>query len=256
MTDVKTCCAAVYESDFARLLLGDSFHPGALKLTARLGEQLGLRPGLRVLDVAAGKGDSAMFLARQFGCEVAGVDFGAENVREATSRAESVSSNAMFVTGDAESLDFPDASFDAVICECAFCTFPDKPAAASEFARVLRPGGELGLTDLTRSGPLPPELSGLLAWIACIADARPVEEYAGYLATAGFNIRTIEPHDAALAEMARDIQARLLGVELMVKLKKLDLPGVDFDEAKQLASAAAQAIHQGLLGYSLMIAHL
>jgi ubiquinone/menaquinone biosynthesis C-methylase UbiE len=66
-----------------------------------------------------------------------------------------------------------------VICECAFCTFRDKSAAASEFARVLKPGGKVGLSDLTRSGILPAELDGLLAWVACIADARPISEYAG-----------------------------------------------------------------------------
>ena len=38
-----------------------------------------------------------------------------------------------------------------MICECAFCTFPDKRAAASEFARVLKPGGKVGLSDLTRA---------------------------------------------------------------------------------------------------------
>ena len=112
------------------------------------------------------------------------------------------------------------------------------------------------MSDLTRSGPLPQELEGLLAWIACIADARPVEEYAGYLEAAGFEVTTIEPHNNALAEMARDVQGRLLGIEVMVKLKKLDLPGADFEQAKQLARAAATAIQQGLLGYSLIVARL
>jgi hypothetical protein len=42
----------------------------------------------------------------------------------------------------------------------------------------------------------------------------------------------------------------------MTKLKKLDLPGVDFEQAKQLARAAAEAIREGLLGYSLIIARL
>ena len=57
-----------------------------------------------------------------------------------------------FEQGDAERLTLDDGQFDAVICECAFCTFPDKRAAAAEFARVLKPGGTVGLTDLTRSG--------------------------------------------------------------------------------------------------------
>ena len=127
---------------------------------------------------------------------------------------------------------------------------------ARKFARVIRPGGQIGMSDLTRSGPLPEDLKGLLAWIACIADARPVEEYAGYLEAAGFEVTTVELHNSALAEMARDVQGRLLGMELMVKLKKLDLPGADFEQAKQVARAAMRAIQQGLLGYGLIVARL
>jgi SAM-dependent methyltransferase len=257
-TELKSCCAAVYQSDFARMLLGDSFHPGGLRLTARLGEQLGLGPGDRVLDVASGKGESAIFLARQFGCQVVGVDFGPRNVLEANSNATAaqVAQLVSFVEGDAERLDFPDGGFDAVICECAFCTFPAKRAAACEFARVLRTGGRFGMSDLTRSGSLHQDLEGLLAWIACIADACPLEEYAGYLKEAGFDVTAIEAHDNALAEMARDIQGRLLGIEIMVKLKKIELPGADFEQARQLARAAAKAIQEGLLGYSLIVTQL
>ncbi len=183
---------------------------------------------------------------------------GCENVEEANSRATSaqVGHIVSFAEGDGERLDFPDASFDSVICECAFCTFPDKRAAASEFARVLRPGGRVGMSDLTRSGPLPSDLEGLLAWIACIADARPAEEYAGYLIEAGLDVTATEPHNYALAQMARDIQGRLLGIEIMVKLKNLDLPGTNFDQAKRFARAAANAIQHGLLGYSLIVARL
>jgi hypothetical protein len=56
--------------------------------------------------------------------------------------------------------------------------------------------------------------------------------------------------------MAREVQGRLLGIEVMVKLKKLDLPGADFEQAKQLARAASKAIREGLLGYSLIVARL
>jgi len=254
--ELKSCCAAVYQSDFARVLLGDSFHPGGLTLTARLGELLGLKPGQRVLDVASGKGESAIFLAKHFGCAVVGIDFGAGNVSEATSRAQitGVAGLAQFQEGDAEQLDVPAGSFDAVICECAFCTFPDKTSAAREFARVLRPGGQVGLSDLTRQGPLPPQLEGLLAWVACIADARTVAEYAGYLEEAGFQMASIEQHDEALAQLIADVRGRLLSAELMVGLKKLELPGADFSQAKALASAASDAVRAGVLGYSLLTA--
>jgi arsenite methyltransferase len=254
--ELKTCCAALYQSDFARMLLGDSFHPGGLHLTARLAELLSLAPGQRVLDVAAGRGESALFIAKRFQCEVVGIDFGSGNVAEATLRAQEagVANLVRFEEGDAERLAIPDGSFDAVICECAFCTFPDKHSAASEFARVLRSGGRVGLSDLTRSGPLPPELEGLLAWVACIADAQPVTEYARYLEEAGFRPPTIEQHDEALLEMVRDIQGKLLGAELMVKLKKLELPGADFEQSKTLARAALDAIRGGVLGYALITA--
>ena len=251
---VKSCCAALYQSDFARLLLGDSFHPGGLRLTAKLGESLQLKPGQRVLDIAAGRGTSAIFLAQHFGCEVIGIDLGTENIESARLQAEhsGVSALVRFEAGDAERIDFPDGSFDAVICECAFCTFPDKPAAAREFRRVLRRAGVVGLSDLTRSGSLPADLNGLLAWVACIADARPVEEYVAFLTEAGFQRTAVEPHDDALAEMVRSIQGKILGAEIMVKLNKLELPGADFEQAKILARAVGGAIRRKLLGYALI----
>jgi len=119
--EVKQCCANLYESDFAKLLLGDSFHPGGLKLTGRLGHLLHLDRNSRVLDVASGRGTSAMFLAERFGCKVVGLDFGQQNVQRANSEAaeRGLSALVQFEQGDSESLPFPDGSFDAVICECA-----------------------------------------------------------------------------------------------------------------------------------------
>ncbi|HET8854163.1 MAG TPA: class I SAM-dependent methyltransferase, partial [Ktedonobacteraceae bacterium] len=165
--EVKACCAAAYTSDWARHLLGESFHPGGLALTKRLGTLLDLGPGKRLLDVATGKGASAIFLAQQFGCEVIGVEYSNDLVREATRAAEvaGIAHLVRFEQGDAERLAFADGQFDAVICECAFCTFPNKLAAAGECTRVLRSGGSMGLADLTRSGEVPAELQGLLAWI-------------------------------------------------------------------------------------------
>jgi ubiquinone/menaquinone biosynthesis C-methylase UbiE len=252
---VKSCCATLYESDYVRLLLGDSFHPGGVELTARLGEVLQLKANSRVLDVASGKGTSAIHLAETFGCTVVGVDFGSENVREANEIAvtKGLSARVSFQQGDAERLPFADADFDAIICECAFCTFPDKPTAAQEFARVLKPGGRVGLSDLTRgAGALPKELDNLLAWVACIADAQPIERYAEFLRSAGFQITCLEPHDEALTAMVNQMRMKLLGAEIMVGLKKMELPGVDFVQAKAMAAASLAAIQQGQLGYAIV----
>lgn len=254
--EVKRCCANLYENDFAKLLLGDSFHPGGLKLTERLGRLLQLDSNTRVLDVASGRGTSAIFLADFFGCEVVGLDYGQANVDRASDAAaeHGLAKLVRFERGDAESLPFRDNSFDAIICECAFCTFPEKPRAAREFARTLKPGGRLGISDLTRAGALPADLDGLLAWIACIADAQPIEKYVEWLRDVGLTSPVTEPHDEVLREMVQQIQAKLLGVEVLTGLKKIDLAGIDLTAAKQMAKAALDAIQQGRLGYVVITA--
>ena len=246
----------LYESDLARFLLGDSFHPGGLRLTGQLGRMLGLNPAIRVLDVACGKGTTAVFLAKEFGCEVVGIDYGEQNVEAARSLAwtEHLESRVKFECTDAESLSFSDDSFDAVICECAFCTFPDKASAAREFFRVLRPGGQVGISDLTRQDVLPEELNGLLAWIACIGDARTIEGYSTFLRGAGFSVGSIKERNDALAEMADHVRLKLLGAEIMTGLNKLQLPGIDLGAAKRMANSVMATVKQGQLGYALICA--
>jgi len=251
---VKQCCAAFYGSDLARYLLGDSFHPGGTRLTERLGELLALTRESHVLDVASGRGTSAFHLAQSFGCMVTGVDLSEENVRVAAAETtrRGLAGQISFQLGDAERLPFDGETFDAIICECAFCTFPSKSVAAREFYRVLKPGGQLGFSDLTRTEVPIPELEGLLSWIACIADALPAVRYVTILQQASFQVPLVEDHSDALVEMVRQIQAKLLGAEIISGLKKIDLPGVDFAAARQFAQAAFQATRNGTLGYAVI----
>lgn len=253
---VKQCCAAFYGSDLARLLLGDSFHPGGTTLTQRLGVLLRLGRESMVLDVASGRGTSAFHLAESFGCQVVGVDLSEENIRLAAAEAErrGLAEQVRFQPGDAERLPFDEYTFDSIICECAFCTFPNKQVAAGEFLRVLKPGGHMGLSDLSKTEETIPELEGLLSWIACIGDALPVSQYTGILRAAGFHVENVKDHSHALIEMVRQIQGKLLGAEIMAGLKKVDLPGVDFATARQFACAALAATQQGKLGYTVVIA--
>lgn len=256
-TVIKSCCAKLYQSDWVQLILGDTFHPGGLVLTEHLGMAINLEPGQRVLDVASGQGTSAIRLAQRFGCMVLGIDYGNEAVNKAIQAASTagVSHLVSFQQGDSEHLPLPDETFDAVICECAFCTFPDKQTAACEFRRVLKPGGCVGLSDLTRRGNVPEDLQGLLAWMACIADAQPIEGYTRYLSEAGLTINRVEQHDDALTDMVHKIQGKLLGAELLMKLKKIELPGnIDFEQAKALTKSAAAAVKAHQFGYAVITA--
>ncbi len=252
----KACCAAAYSTDLVAMVLGESFHPGGRTLTRRLAGVTRLRAGQRVLDVASGPGTTAVLLAQEFGVTVDGIDLGAASVQRAVAAAEQagLGDRVRFRTGDAERLPFEDATFDAVICECAFCTFPDKQTASAELARVLRPGGRAGLSDVTLSpGGLPPELMGLAGWVACLADARPLEEYAALLADAGLGTVTLERHDHALIAMIEQIKARLSALRSVARTSTA-LQGVDFGHALALISQAGAAAQQGYVGYGLLVA--
>lgn len=186
-----------------------------------------------------------------------GIDYGEQNVEAARSlaRVEHLESRVRFERSDAECLTFSDESFDAVICECAFCTFPDKARAAREFFRVLRRGGQVGISDLTRQEVLPEELNGLLAWIACIGDAHTIEGYSTFLRGAGFSVDSIIVRNDALEEMANQVRLKLLAAEIMTGLNKLRLPGLDLGAAKHMANSAMAAVRQGQLGYALICAN-
>ena len=253
---VKHCCARLYESEIVRRLLGDSFHPGGAALTERLGVLLALSPGSLVLDAASGNGTSALYLTQRFGCRVIGVELGAENVARATAEADrrGFADRVRFKVGDTEQLPLSVSEVDAVICECAFCTFPDKLGAAREFARVLKPGGRVGLSDITRAPGGPDELTDLMAWVACLADARPANAYAALLKEAGFVDVSIENHDAVLLEMIRDVGSRLFAADVLRGLQKIDLEGFDFDAAKTMTQEARVAVAEHRLGYAIVCA--
>lgn len=70
-----------------------------------------------------------------------------------------------------------------------------------------------------RSGPLPPGHDDLWAWIACIADARPAEQYVRHLEAAGLELVTLEDHDEALADLVRSLRMRLLGAQVVARLR-------------------------------------
>ena len=157
-----------------------------------------------------------------------------------------------FHHGDAERIPLPDASVDAVVCECAFCTFPDKATAASEMARVLRPGGRVGITDVALDpARLDAELQTLAGWVACIADARPVEQYVELLGHAGLNVLSTEPHDDALTRMIEQIDARLRAFRIA---EVPALESIDFDAALERVALAERAVRDGIAGYTLIVA--
>jgi SAM-dependent methyltransferase len=254
--EIKACCADFYQSEVVQLLVGDVLHPGGLELTGHLGGVLKLQKGEQVLDVACGRGSSAMRLAERFGCQVTGIDYSDENLARARARADAkaVSHLISFQPGDAEELPFEDGRFDAVISECSLCTFPNKQVAAREMARVLRPSGRVGITDVAVNGELPEDIQSVLGWATCVAGAGPASLYVSLLSEAGFSGFIVEDRSQDGRTMIADMRRKLIGLELAAKIGKLDTKDFDIRGAADCLRRVAELIEKGVLGYVLIAA--
>jgi SAM-dependent methyltransferase len=119
---------------------------------------LGLSAADHVLDFGCGSGGPALFLAREAGCRVTGVDVSEEGIRAGLdlARQAGLGDRALFRRADArEPLPFPDGAFDAIVCMDAMCHMPGRGRLLGEWRRVLRPGGRLLCTDpVVVTGPV------------------------------------------------------------------------------------------------------
>jgi ubiquinone/menaquinone biosynthesis C-methylase UbiE len=114
-------------------------------------EAVDLSAGWRVLDVAAGNGNASLAAARR-GCDVIALDYVPELLDALRTRAAAEGLAIRTETGDAEAIDHPDASFDAVLSTLGVMFAPNQDQAAAELARVCRPGGRIGLANWAPSG--------------------------------------------------------------------------------------------------------
>ncbi len=251
MSDAAACCAEFYQRDIVRQVLGEHFHPGGRDLSRRLIGSLGLRRGWRVLDVASGLGVTALDMAANHNVQVVGLDFGPHNVASARSKAVLIglADRARFVEGDARALPFADASFDAVICECAVSTFDDKELVAREMARVLRPGGTLGISDMAVEAELPEEIASVVAPWTCLGDALSAAGYQDLFRAAGFEVASSEDERRALADLVADLKRRLLVVGLGQASGILGELDISVEETRTVLARCAELVAAGDVSY-------
>lgn len=114
-------------------------------------EALDLRAGERVLDVAAGNGNATLAAARRW-CDVVSTDYVGALLERGQARASAEGLDIRFEEADAENLPYADASFDVVLSTFGVMFTPNQERAASELARVCKPGGKIGLANWTPSG--------------------------------------------------------------------------------------------------------
>lgn len=144
---LKAKHAAMWASGSYPAVVDQVVHP----LGGILVEAIGVRPGQRVLDVAAGTGTSAIPSARR-GAEVVATDLTPELVAIGRRAADAEGLDVTWQTADAEALPFADADFDVVMSSIGVMFAPHHQLAADELLRVTRPGGTVGVLSWTPSG--------------------------------------------------------------------------------------------------------
>ena len=158
-----------------------------------------LRPGETVLDLGSGGGIDVLLAARRVapGGTAYGLDMTDEMLTLARrNAAEAGIENARFVKGEIEAIPLPDASVDVVISNCVINLSTEKPRVFAEIARVLRPGGRLGVSDIVADDDLSPaDRAERGSFAGCVAGALSFGEYAAGLADAGLaEIRLTPTH--------------------------------------------------------------
>lgn len=145
--------------DALKARLRSTWSAGDFGVIARMVEEaneevvarLDIQPGMKVLDVACGTGNSAIPAARR-GAKVTGIDIVPNLLEQARARAKAAGVEVQFDEGDAEQLAFPDASFDLLISIYGAMFAPRPDLVASELKRVCRSGGRIVMGNWTPGG--------------------------------------------------------------------------------------------------------
>ena len=155
-----------------------------------------LQEGETVLDLGSGGGIDVLLSARRVGPtgKAYGLDMTDEMLALARDNAAKAgATNVEFLQGYIEAIPLPAASVDVVISNCVINLSTDKPAVIAEIARVLRPGGRVGVSDVVADDHLSPaDRAERGSYVGCIAGALTFAEYRAFLEDAGFAAIEIE----------------------------------------------------------------
>jgi arsenite methyltransferase len=161
-----------------------------------------LREGEVVLDLGSGGGIDVILSGKRVG--PTGIAYGLDMTEEMLALAqqnarEAAVSNVHFLKGVIEEIPLPANSVDVVISNCVINLSVDKPAVLTEMARVVRPGGRIGISDVVAEDRLSVEdRAERGSYVGCIAGALSKREYEAGLEAAGFEQVSVEfTHEVA-----------------------------------------------------------
>lgn len=150
-------------------------------LLARIAKSIGAHPAAMMVDLGCGRGGPGLWVARETGASLVGVDLSPVAIEHACLRARDFgwADQAQFEVADLARLRFPDCSFDAAMSVDVLWMVPHRQDALREVARVVKPGARFVFTDWDRD-------------LARPGTPSPVADYKPLLRNAGFSVETYD----------------------------------------------------------------
>jgi SAM-dependent methyltransferase len=225
----------------------DQDHYGGLAAVDALARRAGITAASRVLDICAGLGGPARFLASRRGCRVVGVELNAGRAlgMARLSRLVRLDARVAVVRGDATSLPFAAGRFDACLSQEALLHIADKAAVLGEAHRVLAPGGRLAFSDWIAHPTLGDgERRRLEEWMAAVT-LQSLDGYRALLGHAGF--RAVDAEDLS-DEWRPILRARLRMYRSMREQMTRRLGEPRYREYDQLYTFFVALVEAGKLG--------
>ena len=174
---------------------------GGETTTSEFCNEIGLESGLKILDVGAGTGGSAFFMAKEFGVEVDGVDLSSNMVEIAkeylAQMPEDVQKKVSFRVEDATTMDYPENHYDLVYSRDTILHIEDKKSLFKNFFRCLKPGGRVVITDYCKGD------------LTKLGKEDFGQDFKDYVADRGYHLLTVDQYGGVLTAAGfSDVQAQ------------------------------------------------